>query len=241
MNLRRTALVALSALSTMVLVACGGGGSGTFNNPPPPGTYAGGVYNNFSNAHRLVIRTDGSFWILLGEATANQFVQTGFVKGNNIYTGGYADAVLYDSAYAGTAVNMNTGQDGNFTTISGNIQFTATGANSTFDGRNYSLTGFSPDGFWNLRDAAGRNNPVAVSGGVFTSTSGCTFSGRLDATTLPGFYDVTLNDRLGCLGFPFSGYAGIALTETPPSGFGQQIMIAVVGNAIGISLSGVRP
>lgn len=241
MKLRRTALIALSALSTLALAACGSGGSGTFNNPPPPGTYAGSVYNNYANAHRLVIRTGGSFWILLGQATNSSFLQTGFVQGNNIYTGGYADAVLYDRGYAGTAVNMNTGQDGPFTTVSGNIQLTATGANSTFDGRNYSLTGFSPDGFWSLRDASGSPYPIAVSGGSFTSTSGCAFSGTLNATALPGFYDVTLNDGLGCFGLAFSTYSGLALTETPPSGFGQQIMMALIGNARGVSLSGVRP
>ncbi|MFZ9406998.1 MAG: hypothetical protein ACO26U_07865 [Burkholderiaceae bacterium] len=241
MNLRRSALITLSALSTLVLSACGSGGSGTFNNPPPPGTYAGGLYYNYANAHRLVIRAGGSFWILLGEGTLSSFYQTGFVQGANIYTTDYANAILYDSGYVGTAVNMNTGQDGPYTTISGNIQLTSTGANSTFDGRNYSLTGFSPDGLWSLRDAAGRTVPVAVSGSTFSSTSGCFFNGTLNGTTLPGFYDVTLNDSLGCLGLAFSNYAGIALTETPPSGFGQQIMMAVIGNARGISLSGVRP
>jgi len=245
MNLLRTALL---ALTTLTLAACGSGSSGTFNNPPVPGTYAGGVYGNLgANAHRFVIREGGSFWILLGSADSSRFSQSGFVVGSNIYTTDYASGTQYDVLNpAGVLVNMNTGQDGPFTTIAGNIQLAGTFANSTFDGRNYSPTGFSTDGLWSASDAAGRPINLSFSGGQFfasTTTAGqlrCDFSGRLDATVLQGFYDVIVNDQTGCLGPAFATYTGIALTETPPSGFGQQLMIAAVGNGRGISLSGTR-
>jgi len=241
MNLRRTALL---TLTTLTLAACGSGGSGTFNNPPVPGTYAGGVYGNLgANAHRFVIRSDGSFWILLGSANSSRFGQTGFVVGPNIYTTDYASGTQYDVLNpAGVLVNMNTGQDGPFTTIAGNIQLSGTSANSTFDGRNYSLTGFSTDGLWSASDAGGRPINLNFSGGQFsaTTTSSCVFSGTINATVLPGFYDATVRDQAGCLGPAFATYTGIALTETPPSGFGEQLMIAAVGNGRGISLSGTR-
>lgn len=243
MALKRIARLGAGALAAIFLVACGSGGSGTFNNPPAPGTYAGNVYNSGANAHRLVIRDGGTFWILLGSATSSRFGQNGFVVGSNLYTTDYASGTLFDASNpTGVLVNMNTAQNGGLTSISGNIQFTDTGATSTFDGRNYSLSGFSTDGLWTVSDAGGRAINLNLAAGVFSATtaSSCVFSGSLTSTVLPGFYDARIDDSGGCLGTFFATYSGIAVTETPPSGFGQQLMIAAVGNGRGISLSGVR-
>lgn len=242
-TLHRLTRLGAGALATLVLVACGSGGSGTFNNPPVPGTYAGTVYNSGANAHRLVIRDGGSFWILLGSATSSRFGQNGFVVGSNLYTTDYASGTLFDAGNpTGVLVNMNTAQNGGLTSIAGNIQFSDTGATSTFDGRNYSLSGFSTDGLWTVSDAGGRSINLNLVAGQFSATtsSSCGFSGSLTPTVLPGFYDARIDDAAGCLGTFFATYSGIAVTETPPSGFGQQLMIAAVGNGRGISLSGVR-
>lgn len=238
------ALPCALACSALLLSACSSADPETFNNPPPPGTYAGAVYSNAgANAHRLIVRTDGSYWVLLGLASYERFFQAGFVQGNNLYTSGYATGTLYDTLNpTGVLVNMNTAQAGGVTVFSGNLQLALNGANSTFEGSNSPLSPFSAAGAWTVQDAYGQAINLNVGAGPFSATTslGCVFTGTLSATILGGFYDVTLNDPAACLGVPLSAYQGIGITETRPGGLGQQLLIAAIGAGRGISLSGVR-
>jgi hypothetical protein len=232
------------ACSVLLLAACSSADPEPFNNPPPPGTYAGPVYSNAgANAHRWIIRADGSYWVLLGLASFDRFFQAGFVQGNNLYTSRYATGTLYDSLNpTGVLINMNTAQAGGVTVFSGNLQLALNGANSTFEGSNSPLSPFSPVGAWTVQDAYGQAINLNVGAGPFSATTalGCVFTGNLSATILGGFYDVTLNDPAACLGAPLSSYQGIGITEARAGGFGQQLMIAAIGAGRGISLSGVR-
>jgi hypothetical protein len=241
MNLSTSLMLACSVLT---LAACSSGDTVPFNNPPPPGTYAGTVYNNAgANAHRFIVRADGSFWILLGQASLGGFFQAGFVQGANLYTSRYATGTLYDTLNpAGVLINMNTAQAGGVTVFSGNLQLALSGANSTFEGSTSVLSALSPLGLWTVRDAYGQAINLQVGAGPFSATTSleCVFTGNLAATLLGGFYDVTVSDPAGCLGVAFAAYQGIGITETPPGGLGQQLLIAAHGGGRGISLSGVR-
>jgi hypothetical protein len=243
-SLFRRFLLAFSAFSTLTLGACSSSDPSPFNLPPPPGIYGGAVYNNLgANAHRFVIRADGSFWILLGVATPGVFTQSGFVQGADIYRGDYAVGTLYDTLYpAGVLVNMNTLNSGGISTFAGNLQMALSGANSTFDGQNASLSSFSPEGLWTVQDAAGMAININISAGLLSATTqrACVFSGSLLPTILGGFFELTLSDPSGCLGPAFITYRGIGLTETPPVGGAQQILLAAIGAGRGVSLSGVR-
>jgi hypothetical protein len=242
----KTATLACALAGSLLgLSACSSGDPAPFNNPPPPGVYAGSVYNNAgANAHRFIVRTDGSFWILLGAADPGRFFQAGFVQGSNLYTSGYAVGTLYDTLNpAGVLVNMNTVESGGLTLFSGNLQLALTGANSTFEGSNHALSAFSAQGPWSVQDAYGRAINLNIgAAGPFSATTafGCVFSGALSPTVLGGFFDVSVSDPAGCLGPAFSVYLGIGITETPPAGLGQQLLIAASGAGRGISLSGVR-
>ena len=242
MNLLRTALL---ALTTLTLAACGSGGSGTFNNPPSSGSYFGIVSGYYEgNENRTIIDPNRSFWILLGVRGPSGFDQIGFVYGPNIDTRDFASATLYDRyAPAGVLVNMNTAQTLVGDEFSGNIQITSNLQNSVFTGQPYALNAQPIAGDWfDLTDVNGSLVNLTVGNGAFwgRDSRSCIFSGQITATATSGFYSLSLQDANDCFRGGAITYTGIAVTETARSPYGQQLMIAAVGNGRGISLSGTR-
>jgi len=244
-TVHRLARLGAGALATLVLVACGSGGSGTFNHPPSSGTYAGGLSGFYEgNANRTLINIDRSYWILLGVDRANRFDQIGFVYGPNIDTKDFADGTLYDRYTPdGVMVNLNTALTSVGEQFSGNIQIRSNLQNSLFTGVPYGLNALPVAGDWfNLTDVNGSLVNLTVANGAFSGTDSrnCSFSGQITATATGGFYSLSLQDANNCFRGGVTTYSGIAVTETARLPYSQQLMIAAVGNGLGISLSGVR-
>lgn len=254
--IKRTSLVALIAISTLLMSACGGGGgdspAATNSSSKAEGVYEGTLSGSSSSVFQLLVLENDEYWGLYGSQVGNTFGVRGFIQGqgtsnNGSFTSANAKDFGTVPPTSGTITASyvaNASLNGSVASSAGSATFSGTSIAPTNYNYNVAAAVGEIAGNWTLGALDGSTVTLSVAaGGSFTANSaGCAITGTFTPRASgKNVFDVALTFGGAPCALPGTAGAGVALTYPTAVGTHQLIVAGVdPARTAGTALFGTR-
>ncbi len=205
--------------------------------------YEGSLAGSSSNAFKLLVLEDGSYWTIYGRYLSGSFIVDGFIQGTGTSDNGtFASGNARDFGFApALPASINATYDSTAETIAGTASYSA--ANVTFNGGpaagalyDYSAAASLSTiaGTWSLTESGGETVALSVAAnGQFTTvaSSGCNMGGSVaPRASGKNVYNVSLIFGGAPCALPGQAATGIAVAYPVGGGRTEMLLTVVEGN-----------